>query len=84
MVGAIFRRVGFLISVLGSASGLVLGLIVCVLQQKFGLITAGVGLSLQPLPIAIHWDDLVLTFLTVTLISYLISLYPTRLFLRRR
>ena len=83
MVGAIFRRVGFLISVLGSASGLVLGLIVCVLQQKFGLITAGVGLSLQPLPIAIHWDDLVLTFLTVTLISYLISLYPTRLFLRR-
>ena len=46
------------------------------------MITAGIGSGIQPLPVDLHWDDLLLTFGTVTLISYLISLYPTSLFLR--
>ena len=82
LVGSIYRRVGLLISLFGSIVGVLLGVLVCYLQERFGLITAGVGSGIQPLPVDLHWDDLLLTFGTVTLISYLISLYPTSLFLR--
>ena len=82
LVGSIYRRVGLLISLFGSIVGVLLGVLVCYLQEQFGLITAGVGSGIQPLPVDLHWDDLLLTFGTVTLISYLISLYPTSLFLR--
>ena len=82
LVGSIYRRVGLLISLLGSVLGVSLGILVCYLQERFGMITAGIGSGIQPLPVDLHWDDLLLTFGTVTLISYLISLYPTSLFLR--
>ena len=82
LVGSIYRRVGLLISILGSVFGVSLGILVCYLQERFGMITAGIGSGTQPLPVDLHWDDLLLTFGTVTLISYLISLYPTSLFLR--
>ena len=82
LVGSIYRRVGLLISILGSVFGVSLGILVCYLQERFGMITAGIGSGTQPLPVDLHWDDLLLTFGSVTLISYLISLYPTSLFLR--
>ena len=84
MVGSIFRSVGLLIALIGSSLGLVLGLVVSLLQQYFGIISTGAGLSAQALPVKILPLDLVLAFVSVSAISYLISLYPIHFFVRQR
>ncbi len=84
MVGSIFRSVGLLIALIGSSLGLVLGLVVSLLQQYFGVISTGAGLSAQALPVKILPLDLVLAFVSVSAISYLISLYPIHFFVRQR
>lgn len=84
MVGSIFRNVGLLIALIGSSLGLVLGLFVSLLQQYFGIISTGAGLSAQALPVKILPLDLVLAFVSVSAISYLISLYPIHFFVRQR
>ena len=84
MVGSIFRSFGLLIALIGSSLGLVLGLVVSLLQQYFGIISTGAGLSAQALPVKILPLDLVLAFVSVSAISYLISLYPIHFFVRQR
>ena len=84
MVGSIFRSVGLLIALIGSSLGLVLGLVVSLLQQYFGIISTGAGLSAQALPVKILPLDLLLAFVSVSAISYLISLYPIHFFVRQR
>lgn len=61
---------GLLIALMGVAAGLLLGFVVCFLQQQFGLIKMGDGnFVVQAFPVAMRGIDFVCTFLLVAALS---------------
>jgi ABC-type lipoprotein release transport system permease subunit len=76
-VRRVFIYEGMLIAVLGVITGLLLGIIFCLLQMKFGFITFGEGsFILQAYPVAMQWKDV----LFIPFIVFLITL-PSAYFL---
>ncbi len=85
-VTRIFVTEGWLISLVGAVTGIVLGLILCLCQQQFGWITLGVDPStaiITAYPIEVQWTDVIIVFLLVAAVGLLTSLF-TSLTMRRR
>lgn len=74
LVGKIFTREGWMISLLGIAVGVVFGLVVCWLQQRFGLVKMPGNFVVDAYPVVVQPLDIVLIVLGVALIGWLISL----------
>jgi len=81
LIRRIFFYEGLLISLIGCMAGLVLGLLFCISQQAFGWVRFGEGENLVTdiYPVDIRYSDFLLVFLTVFVISALISLVSSRL-----
>lgn len=81
----IFLFEGWMISLIGAFSGVVTGIIICLLQQEFGLVKLqGSGsFVIDAYPVSIEFPDLIWVFLTVLLIGYLAAWYPVRYITRR-
>lgn len=81
----IFLFEGRLISFFGAFAGVVLGLLLCWLQQEYGLIALGSSGSfvVDAYPVSVHTTDVVVVFVTVLLVGFLSVWYPVR-FLSRR
>jgi lipoprotein-releasing system permease protein len=85
LISRIFLLEGWLISLLGVALGVVLGLLVCWLQQGFGIVGMPGNFLVEAYPVAIRWTDIALITLLVLAIGYLMAWLPVRyLRLRRR
>ena len=78
LIRRIFILEGWLISLVGLAGGLVLGVGFAALQQAFGIIKMPGHFIVQAYPIILSWPDILLTALGVAAIGYLIALLPTR------
>lgn len=72
-VEKIFIIDGVLISLIGAVSGLVLGIIAVLLQQKFGFISLGSSGSfiVDAYPVSIKVQDIILVLVTVLVVSFL-------------
>lgn len=81
----IFLFEGRMISFSGAFAGVVLGLLLCWLQQEYGLIALGSSGSfvVDAYPVSVHASDVLLIFITVLLIGFLSVWYPVR-FLSKR
>lgn len=81
----IFLLEGYMISCFGAVSGVVLGILLCFLQQQFGLISLGSSGSfvVEAYPVSVHAGDVILILLTVLAIGFASIWYPTR-FLSKR
>src|SRR5690606_32377394 len=81
LIRRIFFYEGLLISLIGCVAGLVLGLLFCISQQALGWIRFGEGENLvtDVYPVDIRFGDFLLVFLTVFVVSALISLVSSRL-----
>ena len=84
----IFLLEGCLISFMGALVGVVLGVVLCLVQQEFGLISLGSGDSagafvIDAYPVSVHIGDVVLVLCTVLLVGYLSVLYPVRYLSRK-
>ena len=84
----IFLLEGCLISFMGALVGVVLGVVLCLVQQEFGLISLGSGDSagafvIDAYPVSVHVGDVVLVLCTVLLVGYLSVLYPVRYLSRK-
>lgn len=81
----IFLFEGRLISFIGAVAGIVLGVLLCWLQQTFGLISLGASGSfiVDAYPVSVHWEDVVLIFFTVLAVGFLSVWYPVRYLSRR-
>lgn len=81
----IFLFEGRMISFFGAFAGVVLGLLLCWLQQEYGLIALGSSGSfvVDAYPVSVHASDVLLIFITVLLIGVLSVWYPVR-FLSKR
>lgn len=78
LVRNIFTLEGWLISLLGLAAGLVIGLIFAFLQQRFGFISLPGNYLIDSYPIIIKGGDIALTAAGVAAIGYIIALIPSR------
>lgn len=81
----IFLFEGRMISFFGAFAGVVLGLLLCWLQQEYALIALGSSGSfvVDAYPVSVHASDVLLIFITVLLIGFLSVWYPVR-FLSKR
>ncbi|MBO6081439.1 MAG: ABC transporter permease, partial [Bacteroidales bacterium] len=79
LVGKIFTREGWMISLLGIAVGVVLGLLVCWLQQRFGLVKMPGNFVVDAYPVVVQATDILIIILGVALIGWLISLLTRRM-----
>ncbi|NMC99461.1 MAG: FtsX-like permease family protein [Bacteroidales bacterium] len=83
----IFLIEGWLISILGTFSGIVLGLIFCFLQSKFGIIpmegSSPDAFIVQSYPVEIRVFDILFIAATVMGIGYLSSRFPIRYITKR-
>lgn len=66
----IFVLQGFLLSIVGMVIGITLGIILVVLQQKFGLFMITENL---PYPVEFRFSNLFLVMLTITILGYIAS-----------
>ena len=86
LISRIFLFEGRLISLFGAISGIILGLILCFIQQKYGLITLGGGggtFVVDAYPVSVHLWDVVLIFITVLAVGFLSVWYPVRYLSKR-
>jgi ABC-type lipoprotein release transport system permease subunit len=75
LIRRIFLLVGLLITFAGIATGLLIGLSVCLLQQHFGLLKLpGNSLLINAYPVKTLFTDLILVVASVAVIGYLASL----------
>jgi lipoprotein-releasing system permease protein len=86
VISRIFLFEGRLISVFGAVLGIVLGLLLCFLQQKYGLIQLGNGgdnFIVKAYPVSVHAWDIVAVFFTVIIVGFLSVWYPVRYLSRK-
>lgn len=86
LIARIFLFEGRLISLFGAGSGIVLGLILCFIQQKFGVISLGGGggtFVVDAYPVSVHVGDVILVFVTVLTVGFLSVWYPVRYLSKR-
>ncbi len=69
---------GWFISVIGAIAGLILGSIICLVQQEYGIVKLGEKGTFvtDAYPINIQVQDVALVFATVLIIGILTTLYP--------
>ena len=85
-ISRIFLFEGWLISAIGAIVGILLGLLLCWIQQEFGIIALGRSegsFIVDAYPVSVHPWDVVIIFFTVMLVSFLSAWYPVHHFSRR-
>ncbi len=83
LIRNIFVLEGWMISLVGLAAGLVLGITFALLQQHFGFIKMPGSFMVQAYPVILSWTDILLTAVSVAGIGYLIALLPVASFYKR-
>lgn len=75
-----------LITAIGAIIGLLLGLVLCLAQQQWGLLRLGTTGSfiINAYPISIHVTDVLLIFVTVIAVGFLAVEYPVRALCRNK
>ncbi len=77
----IFMLEGRMISLCGAVAGILLGVLLCWLQQEYGLISMGQSegtFIIESYPVSVRLWDIVLIFVTVIAVSWLVVWIPVR------
>ena len=77
----IFLFEGRMISAIGAVVGIALGLLLCLLQQQFGLVALGESQGafiIDAYPVSVHYTDVFVIFVTVIVVGWLAVWYPVR------
>ena len=80
MIRRIFLLEGWFISSLGTLSGLIIGVLICLGQQHFGWLKLGSGAEyvISAYPVQVQATDIVLVGVIVLLLGFVAAWYPTR------
>ena len=77
LIRRIFLSEGAIISLSGAFLGLLLGLLVCVVQQQFGIVSMGMQTAvIDAYPVKMQFSDFLFTGLSISLITLLSSYRP--------
>lgn len=79
LISRIFLFEGWMISGFGALIGIILGVVLCILQQELGLLklgqTAG-AFVIDAYPVRVKFSDIFMVFITVGAIGFLAAWYP--------
>lgn len=80
MIRKVFMLEGWMVNALGALSGLVVGLVGCLLQEHLGLLKLGNGTEyiLEAYPVAVQGWDIVLVIVVVLVLGAISSWIPVR------
>lgn len=79
LIRKIFIIEGWLISIIGAAAGIILGFVICWIQQRFGLVRLQSDtLILNAYPVEMKIKDFLIVPATVLLIGFWAAWYPVR------
>lgn len=82
----IFLFEGRMIAVIGAILGIGIGLLLCLLQQQYGLVRMGDAdgsYIVNAYPVSVHYIDVVMIFITVIIVGWLSVWYPVRTLSKR-
>ena len=82
----IFLFEGRMISAIGAVMGIAIGLLLCWLQQQYGIVRLGSSegsFVVDAYPVSVHPTDIILIFVTVVAVGFLSVWYPVRYFAKR-
>lgn len=82
---SIFKTEGQLITLSGATIGLVIGTAICLLQEKYGIITLGDSGSyiINAYPVKLIFSDIAMIMITVIAIGYAASYFPVKYLVKR-
>ncbi|HTA26794.1 MAG TPA: FtsX-like permease family protein [Bacteroidia bacterium] len=80
----IFMYEGILITLVGTAIGLLLGSIVCLAQIKFKLVPMSGNFVVDAYPVSLQVNDYLVTIVWVLVIGFLASWYPVKVFTAKK
>jgi ABC-type lipoprotein release transport system permease subunit len=78
LIRQIFITEGWLISILGWAAGMIIGLLLCFVQSHFGLIALPGSFMVTAYPVDVQWSDMFLISVVVLGIGFLAAYAPVR------
>ena len=86
MIQRIFLMEGLMISLVGAFSGMILGAIICGLQQTFGFVRLehSEGFITESYPVAMQVGDFVMVFIIVFVIGFAATWYTSRQIVKRQ
>ena len=82
----IFLFEGRMISAFGAILGILVGLLLCWLQQVYGLVSLGRSSGsfiVDAYPVSVHPEDIIIIFITVLAVGFASVWYPVRYFAKR-
>lgn len=82
----IFLFEGRMITAIGAIAGIAIGLLLCLLQQQFGLVRMGDAdgsYVVNAYPVSVHYFDVLIIFITVIIAGWLAGWYPVRALSKR-
>ena len=83
-IRGIFVREGLLISGIGGASGLIIGVVVVLVQQIFGIITLpSANFIVDSYPVEMHLSDIIMIFITFVAIAWSVSQIAANTMIKR-
>ena len=77
-IRGVFRLEGIMISAIGVVAGLLVGFVICFLQQHFGIVKMGSNFVVSAFPVAMRAIDFLLTFLLVMVLSTFAVFFAVR------
>lgn len=85
VISNIFVFEGCIISAAGAVSGVILGLLLCLLQQQFGIISMGGGddFVVSSYPVEVEFADVALVFVTVLAVGFMAVWLPVKALTKR-
>lgn len=79
LIRKIFIFEGWLISIIGAIAGIILGFLICWIQQEYGIVTLqSDSLIVNAYPVEMKLRDFIIVPLTVLLIGFWAAWYPVR------
>lgn len=85
-IAQVFLFEGRMISVIGAVLGILIGLLLCWLQQEYGIVALGRSSGsfvVDAYPVSVHPSDIILVFFTVVAVGFLAVWYPVHYFAKR-
>ena len=83
LIRKIFMTEGLTIIFIGSFIGILLGYVLCLLQQHYGFVTFEEGYIVDVYPVEVRFSDFVLIMATVLGAGLISAIYPVRVFTKQ-
>jgi lipoprotein-releasing system permease protein len=85
-ISQIFLFEGRMISAIGAIIGIGIGLLLCFIQQQYGIVSLGNSTGnfvVNAYPVSVHYSDVAIIFVTVLAVGWLAVWYPVRYLSKR-